>query len=474
LVSSKNEMNIIWSCCASERVNYVLIWNPSIDSNMRLCLIDCLFCFVLFCFVLFCLFVCLFVFVFFVSVHSLLQSEWGKGITLGINTGSSFKIGFELLFRTTYTGIDYRERCAPIDYARYSSLPPSLRPYLTKAGRFLLLPVNPACVRGFSISLYVGAQLGSPIDLNVYTALNRVKDLTIVQWKSSSPLGQQILENIQRLLAEPDDDDHDDSLQTSDRDDDGSTPLLEPSTEKEFRKGMFAKSVREASFSGILTSVMCSPFFNVFRKPSPCRVQGEGTKLVVSTASGVQLQSLELTNAKLQFSKNLIGELEPNDLTFLLHATTIEGSNYNAVFIAQDRDDLLKWLKFLHNKISVMSAPPKWQSNPKFELIPCIGGVQLVNNADEQWMQRLPSNRRGSSVPKNQFGLQRSRSTVLPEEPSLGGSLRESLLGNLRRASSLSLRGKLTSTSLALSPGLLAALQLLERDVAHKNEHVTH
>eukprot|EP00300_Choanocystis_sp_HF-7_P030134 c38899_g1_i1.p1 GENE.c38899_g1_i1~~c38899_g1_i1.p1 ORF type:complete len:1138 (-),score=209.99 c38899_g1_i1:19-3432(-) len=169
------------------------------------------------------------------------KSEWSKGVNFGLDLGLRADIHFSILFRKEYLDINFQTRCAPLDYSSWSPLLGSSdRPVLApkrgpinetaatidrfggrfllsgmdgvsgvidkarlardNAGRFLLLPVNPFCARGFQIAIQLGTGVGKVFNFNVYTALETSKTVAtgMVAEKGS---GVQILKKVDEAVT---------------------------------------------------------------------------------------------------------------------------------------------------------------------------------------------------------------------------------------------------------------------------------
>jgi hypothetical protein len=100
-----------------------------------------------------------------------------------LDFGASARVSFELLFLKEYIGLDYKTRCAPIDYTLSSNVSSTTKSVVNGFGRYLLMPVNPVCVRGFSISLFVGTGTGKVVNANMFTAVEKIKYVSLAQWE---------------------------------------------------------------------------------------------------------------------------------------------------------------------------------------------------------------------------------------------------------------------------------------------------
>jgi hypothetical protein len=174
--------------------------------------------------------------VFFGFPHEM--SDWTKGVNFGLSLGLKGKVGVELLFLKEYVDQRAVPRCAPINYApdalyavnatvnhhvdnaldsveslvessglhdsvREIAMPalrehvqnhvPSLAELTNKAGRFLLFPVNPACARGFAITVFIGAGVSATVgDFNFYSAFGYNKYVTLLDWEKGQGVGSHI------------------------------------------------------------------------------------------------------------------------------------------------------------------------------------------------------------------------------------------------------------------------------------------
>jgi hypothetical protein len=136
---------------------------------------------------------------FFLYIQIVMQSMWSKGVNFGLDLGLKGKFGFELLFLNEYIDVDYKQRCAPIEYAP-SSVSRFAKDTINAAGRFLLLPVNPACVRGFAVSVVLGTGVAKTLDVNFYTAFEEIKYVSLLHWEKNSEQQSSVRSNIMQEI----------------------------------------------------------------------------------------------------------------------------------------------------------------------------------------------------------------------------------------------------------------------------------
>jgi len=151
------------------------------------------------------------------------MSEWSKGVSFGLDVGIKGKFAFEFLFLKGYTDTGGVERCHPIHYAPQIARDfdrdaqqrvdeftdsrsvrrievPKLETAIDTAGRFLLLPVNPSCARGFAVSMYLGTGVGKIVDLNFYSTFEQSKYVTLVEYERGNGIRSRIQEAVQEQL----------------------------------------------------------------------------------------------------------------------------------------------------------------------------------------------------------------------------------------------------------------------------------
>jgi hypothetical protein len=267
------------------------------------------------------------------------------------------------MFQREYTSAEFIEECKPIKY--------SSNRVLNMAGQYLLMPVNPKCVRGFIIQMYIGTGVGKIVEANVYTAFATTKYTSMLMWEyeegdghtAKSKLLEAITEKVLDRVEENTSIMSAEAFITKLVDVGNNNRQIEENAKRKYTTEAlrtWLKSIENTSKTGFVRvprrTLRRQRFMVLDRSEIRLYMSAGYVKNKGFVGIGAA-DTFTLEGATLTYPHN-IGLRQPSEFTssnsyFVMKMKKSDGIEHTIKFTKKDPTELLSWITLIHNKITV-------------------------------------------------------------------------------------------------------------------------